>query len=164
MPALPTIHSANEAPRKLKIWQQQLNPVVNQPKPAATPFNFQAAGGASGVLGISLSWNRVPGADGYQIQMSPTGDFSSAAIIATLTSPVATSYFDNTVQSSVTRYYRIRSTSGTTNQPQSVQGIWSAPISQTSGSATTSYDTVSGSSGNAGWNRPLGGRARLNTF
>lgn len=164
MPSLPTIHSANEAPRKLKIWQQQLNPVVNQPKAPRTPFNFQASGGAAGVLGNQLSWDRVQGADGYQIQMSSTGDFSSAQVIATLTSPVATSYFDNTVQSAVKRYYRIRSTSGTTNQPQSVQGIWSAPISQTSGSATTSYDTVSGSSGRSGWNSPRAGGARLNTF
>lgn len=160
---LPTIHSAKEFP-KLKIWQQSLNRVIDQPKAPRTPFNFQASGGAAGVLGNSLSWDRVLGADGYQIQMSQTGDFSFAAVIATLTSPVATSYFDNTVSSSVKRYYRIRATAGTTNQPQSVQGIWSAPISQTSGSATTSYDTVSGSSGNAGWNRPSGGGARKATL
>lgn len=155
--SLPTINTLDRAVSQLKVWQQSLNPVLATPKAARTPFNFQAAGGATGVLGITLSWEAVPGADGYEVQMSPTGDFSTAVTIVNLTSAAATSFYDNTATSAVKRYYRIRSTSGTTSQPHSVPGIWSAPISQTSGSGNTTHDTVSFSSGNQGWNGPRGG-------
>lgn len=161
MSSLPTINSLDQAVSQLKVWQQSLNQVVSIPKAPRTPFNFQAAGAAAGVTGIPLSWEQVSGADGYEIQMSQTGDFSSAGIIATLPSPAATSYFDNTISTGAKRYYRIRATSGTTNQPQSVKGIWSAPITQTSGSPTTTYDTSSATSGAAGWNRPSGTGSRL---
>jgi hypothetical protein len=134
---LPNINTLEEAIPTLKVWQQTLNQVVSSPPPPRTPFNFQAQEGATGVTGIALSWELVRGADGYEIQMSTTGDFSTASIIATLTSAVANTYFDNTISTSVKRYYRIRATAGTANSPHSVKGIWSAPISQTSGSGTT---------------------------
>src|SRR6266550_4875570 len=152
---LPTITSMEMAIPALKIWQQSLNSALNTPTPPRTPFNFTAAGGAAGATGITLNWEIVKDADGYEIQCSPTGDFSAAAIIATLTSIAATSYFDSTIVTTIKRYYRIRATAGSTNQPHVVKGIWSSPIAATSGSATTTYDQTSGTSGNTGYNRPI---------
>lgn len=165
MPSLPSINSLQQLLPTLKIWQQTINPSVNAPTPPRTPFNFRAIGGASGATGVTLNWELVRGADGYQVQSSPTGDFSNASIVATLNSAAAISWFDSTIASGVKRYYRIRATTGTVNQPQSVFGVWSAPISSTSGNGTTSYDQTSGSSGSGGWNSGrnsgIGGRAGL---
>jgi hypothetical protein len=154
--SLPTINSLESLLPMLKIWQQTINPAISVPPIPRSPFNFRAMGGATGTIGIALSWEQVAGADGYQIQSSPTGDFSTAPIVATLSSISATSFFDNTIVTGVKRWYRIRSTSGTIANPQSVQGTWTAPIYATSGSGTTTYDTVSSSTGinngNRGWN------------
>jgi len=154
MPSLPTIVNLERAVPTLKLWQQQLNQGISSPQPPRTPFNFHASGGASGSRSITLNWETISGADGYQIQMSATGDFSSAPIIATISNTAATSWSDDTVVTSVKRWYRIRSTAGTSFQPQSVQGIWSAPIISTSGNNATTYDQTSGTSGNGGWNKP----------
>jgi hypothetical protein len=152
MNTLPQINSLEELLPALKIWQQTLNPVISTPPIPRSPFNFHATGGAAGAIGITLNWEQVSGADGYQIQSSTTGDFSTAPIVATLSSISATSFFDNTVVTGVKKYYRIRSTSGTLSNPQSVQGVWTSPISASSGSGTTVYDQVSNSSGTNGWN------------
>lgn len=154
MPSLPGINSLQELLPTLKIWQQRMNTVIDTPVAPRSPFNFQAVGGVVGATGITLSWEIVKGADGYEIQSSPTGDFSTAPIIAALTSPVATSWFDSTITTGVKRYYRIRSTVGTTNAPHTIKGQWTAPIFVTSGSGTTTYDQTSGgSSGTGGWSR-----------
>ena len=139
--SLPTITSLQGLFAGLAQWQQALNPVITAPVPVRPPFNFTAAGGAAGATGISLTWERVAGADGYQLQRSATGDFSSATTIATLRSPVATSFFDSTVVTGTKYYYRVSSTAGTIQQPQSINGAWSSPISATSGNAQTTYDT-----------------------
>lgn len=154
---LPAIESNDQIISTLRLWRQQLNPVVNQPSRRRTPFNFRASS-VAGALGILLSWENVRGADGYTIYYSANGDFSARSVLITLKDSAQISYFDNIGTSGVKRYYRIASTAGTVNQPQSVIGIQSATISQTTGSGTTSYDNTSHTSGSGGWNRPVGSR------
>ena len=151
MQNLPTITSLELLIPNLKIWQHALAPTVNIPPTPRPPFNFRAVGGAVGATGVTLQWEIVQGADGYQIQSSNTGDFSNASIIATTHELAATSWFDSTISTGVKRYYRIRATSGTTNQPQTIFGQWSAPISNSSGSNTTVYDSITNTSGRGGW-------------
>jgi hypothetical protein len=167
MSSLPIISSLEQLLPTLKIWQQTLNPLTNTPVPPRPPFNLRATGGASGATGITLNWELVTGADGYEIQSSSTGDFSNASIIATLTNIASTSWFDSTTVTSVKKYYRIRATIGTTNAPHSIKGAWSASISNTSGSGTTTYDQTSGNTGTGGFTggRDSGiGPRRINTF
>jgi hypothetical protein len=155
--ALPPVSSMGSFVSTLKIWQQKLNPGLISPPQPRTPFNFRASGGPTGANAILLNWEQVRGADGYQIQMSTTPDFSNATIVATLRSPVATAWVDVTDTTGAQRWYRIRSTAGTVRRRQSVVGIWSAPVSSTSGNNSTTYDQTSGSSGPGGWNRPTAG-------
>jgi hypothetical protein len=169
MGSLPTITSLEQVLPTLKIWQQRINPVVNTPVPPHAPFNVSASGGAAGATGITVGWGIVKGSDGYEVQMSTNGNFESAVIIALLTNPAATSYFDSTTVTSVKRYYRVRATAGTANQPHSVKGIWSAAINATSGSGLVTHDQTTFTSGAGGWNRPsnpgIGNRNRqLNTL
>lgn len=154
MSSLPVISSLEQLLPALKIWQQAINPVINTPVAPRAPFNFHAVGGAAGATGITLNWESVKGADGYEIQSSTTGDFSTAPIIATLTNLASTSFFDSTAITSVKKWYRIRSTTGTTNSPHSIKGIWSSPIFNTSGSGTTSYDQTTGGGGWSGGRNP----------
>lgn len=155
MSSLPIISSLQELLPTLKIWQQTINPTINTPVPPRAPFNLHAIGGTAGATGITLNWEVVSGADGYEIQSSSTGDFSSAPIIATLTNVASTSWFDNTAVTNIKKWYRIRATIGTTNAPHAIKGAWSAPIFNTSGSGTTVYDQTTGTSGSGGWS---GGR------
>jgi len=151
---LPTITAMEQLLPALKIWQQQLNPVVNSPVAPHAPFNVAAAGGAAGATGITITWGVLPGVDGYEVQMSPNGDFTNATVIATLTNLAATSTFDSTVVTGVKRWYRVRGTAGTRNQPHTVKGIWSAPVAATSGSGLVTHDQTTFTSGATGWNRP----------
>ena len=162
--SLPTITSLEQMLPALKIWQQKLNSVLNSPVAPHAPFNFAASGGATGATGITLSWAIVKGADGYELQFSTNGNFSTAAIIGILGRIDATSFFDSTTVTSVKRYYRVRATAGTKNQPHSVKGAWSAPISVTSGSGATTYDSTSHTSGRTGWNRPINSGAGSRFF
>ena len=130
----------------------------------STRLGLPITGGATGATGITLTWDVVKGSDGYEIQASPTGDFSNASIIASITGQVGTSFFDSTTTTGVTRYYRIRATAGTQSQPHSIKGIWSSPISVASGSGATTYGNSSGSSGSSGWNRPRNGGSRGGLF
>lgn len=155
MQSLPLPTSLEELLPILKIWQQAINPVVAAPLPPRSPFNFHAIGGAAGATGITLRWEPVAKADGYEIQSTTNGDFSTAITIATLSSSVATGFFDSTIVTGVKRYYRIRSTSGTLAMPQSVKGIWTAPIIAASGSGVTVYDQMSYKTGPGGWNNNI---------
>jgi hypothetical protein len=150
--SLPGINSLQELLPALKIWQQSLTPVISAPVPPRSPFSFSANGGAAGATGITLNWEVVRGADGYEVQSSTNGDFSAAPIIAALQSVVATSFFDSTVVTNIKRYYRMRATNGSHAAPHSIKGAWTAVISATSGSGTTTFDQVSKSSGTGGWN------------
>jgi hypothetical protein len=145
---LPTITTAEHLVPTLKIWERKLNAGLSaQPAPRMV-VNLRADGGAVGSTGITLTWESVPGADGYQLQSAGSypslfGDFSNAPIIATIAATGATSWVDHTGITTVTRFYRIRATAGTANQPQSVPGPWSAPVKQTSGANNIVYDKTS---------------------
>jgi hypothetical protein len=152
--ALPTITSPQQILGGLKRWQQQLDPSVSLPVEPRPPWNLRITGGTA--LN-SLSWEPVPGAGGYEIQVSQNGDFSNAPIIATPTDGGATSHVDNTAVNGVKKWYRVRSTAGTTNQPNALKGLWSAPVISTSGSGTTTYDQVTHSkTWRTGQTLPLG--------
>src|ERR1700734_3330192 len=79
-----------------------LKPISVQPLPPRTPFNLRVTGGSAG---NALSWETVPGADGYEIQMSPNGDFSQAT---TVYSGNATAFTDVHITTGTTRWYRAR--------------------------------------------------------
>lgn len=145
MSSLPVISSLEQLLPALKLWQQTLNPSVNVPPQPRIPFNFRSSSGI-GTPHTTLQWESVQGADGYQIQSSSNGDFSTpttATIIAALRGQTSTSWTDALSASGVKRWYRIRATAGTVNQPQVIFGVYSAPIIATSGSGAIVYDKVS---------------------
>jgi hypothetical protein len=112
-----------------------LKPIAILPLPPRAPFNLRALGGSSG---NTLSWEDIPGADGYELQMSTNGDFSSAT---TISSGTSTSFTDVTHSAGTKRWYRLRGFVRT-RQTDVVPGPWSAPIVSTSGSNVTTYDQV----------------------
>jgi len=153
MTTLPTITGPGNLYSNLKLWQQTINPVVNAPRPPRSPFNFSAKSVAA-TTGILLSWELVKGADGYKIYFSDNGDFSShSQLLIQITNVAQTNYFDNIGVTGQKRWYRISATTGTANAPQSVEGTQSAPISNSTGSGTTSQDNTSHTSGSGGWNK-----------
>lgn len=154
--SVPAITSLNDIVSKLNLWRQQINPLVSQPILPRSPFNFQAQGGIAGTTGILLGWDQVPHADGYEIQSSPTGDFSTVGVSVVIDNGAQTSYFDSLGVASTKRYYKIRATGGTVAQPHTIKGTLTAAISATSGSGTTSYDNTSHQSGGGAWNPPGG--------
>jgi hypothetical protein len=84
-----------------------LKPIAVQQVPPRTPFNLRVTGGAAG---NALAWENVPAADGYEVQMSETGDFSSAP---TVFSGNATAFADVHTTIGTKRWYRIRSYAST---------------------------------------------------
>jgi hypothetical protein len=134
---LQTITSPHQILGGLKQWQQQLNPPVSLPVEPRAPWNLRILGAATA---NSLSWEKVPGATGYEVQVSQNGDFSQSPIIATSSDPTATAHIDNTIGAGVKRWYRVRSVAGATNQPNVVKSPWTAPVISTSNSGTTTYD------------------------
>jgi len=152
--SLPIVYSLAELIPTLKVWQQSLNLPLRLPQLPRIPFNFRATSGPAGTLIITLRWERVVGSDGYQLQSSMNGDFSSvnvAPILATIRGSEAIIWVDSP-GISTKRWYRIRATAGTASQPQSVLSPWSAPIIQISGSGNVVYDQVSSTAGVNGWN------------
>jgi len=128
---LPNITQTSDILQRLQTWRITLQNALRQNAPARqpqVPFNFQATNARGG---ITLSWAAVPGADGYEIQSSSNGDFSTANIVV-VGSQAQTSLFDSLGGPPTTRYYRIRSTAGTANAPHSVKGSWSASITHRS--------------------------------
>ena len=67
-----------------------LKPIAILPPPPRAPFNLRVLGGSSE---YRLSWEDIPGADGYELQMSTNGDFPSAT---TISSGTSTSFTDVT--------------------------------------------------------------------
>lgn len=122
---------------RVNVILQQLLPQLKrnavQPVPPRTPRNLRSTGVASG---NAVSWETVPGADGYELQMTPNGDFSTAA---TVQSGAPTTYND-IVPAGTKRWYRVRPTAGTPSQPGIIKGNWSAPIISVGNSGATTYD------------------------
>jgi hypothetical protein len=74
------------------------------PAPPATPSNFKAT--AISTSQISLTWNSVSGATGYQLLRS-IGDSSTFRLLTNVGS-TTTSYVDTGLNSNLTHYYRIK--------------------------------------------------------
>ena len=125
----------------LKTWSMSLRSVTRRPPVLKAPRNFSATSQRGGIL---LNWAVREGADGYEILRSDTPDFSSPVILR-LAGGRQTAYFDtlggSATTQTYTKYYKIRATSGTDEQPQSVVGALSGIVSNTS-IATT--DAVTG--------------------
>ena len=135
--SLPALVSLEQSLPILKQWQQQANDALALPPAARPPFNLRATGTAGHIV---LNWEQVVGADGYEIQSTANGDFSLSAT-STVRGANTTTFPDATLQAGDTRWYRVRSTAGTNNNPQVVKGQWSAPVKQIVGGATI-YDQV----------------------
>jgi hypothetical protein len=69
-------------PSILKNHLAQLLPILKgiavEQVPPRTPFNLRVTGCAAG---NAFAWENVPAADGYEVQMSETGDFSFAPTV-----------------------------------------------------------------------------------
>jgi len=133
----------------LAQWRQALQNSVKSVATPKIPWNFAVQNKQGGNY---LTWQSVSGADGYIVDVSTSGDFSSGTTSVTLQGNANTAYFDTvpTAQGATPalRYYRVRATAGTTNQPQSVQGVASGVVSSqaippndTTTASTTTLDT-----------------------
>ena len=143
--SLPTLTNQDPA-TVFANWNAQLADNVRNVAPQATPQNFTVtnAGGA-----LTLNWGKVPnasGADGYEILKSQSGTFVGDLQIIPVKNVNQTTYVDN-VGGSVKCSYRIRTTSGTIQNPQSQRGPESGVITHTSlavggtANSTTKLDT-----------------------
>ena len=129
---LPNIDRPEKLIPGLKLWQRKLGESLKVPFASRQVENFQAFGVLNGV---ELSWHRVPGADGYEILRSETTDFDeSVTEVIPIRRPQQTTYSDGLNGNGITRYYKIRATSGTAAQPHSVKGQISGLLRITSGS------------------------------
>ncbi len=145
---LPTPRNVQDLFKTIKKWQTKLNPLVKQAKTPVAPFNFAASRQRGGIL---LTWAVVKGADGYEILRSDDGNFGSA-----LTIPVRngsqTSYFDELGGTTggtgpITKWYKIRATTGAFSSPASVKGVLSGAVTtssidptDTATASTTTFD------------------------
>jgi hypothetical protein len=132
---LPTITSVSDLTRVLKKWQTQLNPLLKVPKTPHAPWNFAATRQRGGIL---LSWaaGAQTDVDGYIILRSDNGDFANPVTIP-IQSAKQNSYFDplggtTGGTAAITKWYRIRATNGTVQNPQSILGILSGAVTTTS--------------------------------
>lgn len=141
--ALPTITDASQLPQYLKVWQTELAPLLKKALVPRIPWNFAITSKQGGNY---ATWQGVAEADGYILDISTTGDFSTGAITVPLLGQNNTAYFDNVPTAGgaapAIRYYRVRATAGTTANPQSVSGRPSQVISST---AIAPNDTVTAS-------------------
>jgi len=116
----------------IEEWRQSLKQTVKTVATPKVPWNFAVANKQGGNY---LTWQLVEGADGYIVEISTTGDFSTGVDAKQLPGNENISYFDTVPTSGGAappiRYYRVRATAGTVNQPQSVQGIATGVISST---------------------------------
>jgi hypothetical protein len=133
--AIPVISNLNN-PQQQQAWQRALNRAVKKPLTCAPPSNFTVTSKQGGNY---LQWAamRRPGneADGYRVEISTTGDFSTGVTSVTLKGNANTAYFDNvpTAQGATPakRFYRVSATTGTQSEPQSVVGKPSGVIAST---------------------------------
>jgi hypothetical protein len=156
---IPTISSLPE----LAQWRHALKNSIKSVAAPMIPWNFQVTSKQGGNF---LTWTSVKGADGYEVDVSTTGDFSTNITTIPLRSSVQTSYFDSvpTAQGGApaTRWYQVRATSGTVSQPHSVKGLNSGVISSNAiapNDTTTASTTGSdGTTNDGGQSRTRGGR------
>lgn len=116
----------------IQQWQQVLKTVNSSPQTPKIPWQFTVKNQQGGNY---LTWQVVAGADGYIVDISANGDFSTTLSSINLPGINNITYFDtaptaNGVAPTI-RYYRVRATAGTTNQPQSVLGLTTGVVSST---------------------------------
>lgn len=142
--SLLTISGTQDPVSSLVNWQNQLTPVVSTALPAPTPQNFSVTSARSG---LQLSWSPIPNntsVDGFEIVRSQDGSFTDDLKVIPISGAQQSSYFDSLGGSAATAHYRIRATSGTAANPQSVRGPDSGVVSHTSidsGDTTTKPST-----------------------
>ena len=128
-------------------WQTQLANNVRNATPQATPQNFTVT---NSIGAITLNWGIVPNstnADGYEILKSPSGSFTTDLQIIPVKNVNQTSYVDTSVAGGTKCFYRIRTTSGTIQNPQSQRGpesgvLWhTSLISNSTSPVTTKQDS-----------------------
>lgn len=140
---LPTIPGSPH----FKIWARSLASSVQGVLAQKAPWLFKAEGKTDGIL---LTWAVVVGADGYEIWKSEDADFSAFVTIIPINQQQQDSYFDALGATSVTRSYKIRSTSGTVAKPHTARGPLSGIVTETSGSGTSAFDTTTTDSTQSG--------------
>lgn len=127
--SLPTVSPNQPLEQTLANWRTQLNPLVENATPQATPLNF---GVTSARGGLNLTWSPVTGGDGYEILKSANGSFTDDLQIIPIKDINQTKFFDPLGGNAQSASYRIRTTSGTRANPQSQRGPESGPVVHTS--------------------------------
>lgn len=127
--SLPTVTPTNDIIQVLGNWQTQLNPLVQNVAPQATPLNFSVTNSRGG---LTLKWSPVGGGDGYEILKSQNGSFSDDLQVIPVKDVNQSNYFDGLGGSAQQASYRIRTTSGTASNPQSQRGPESGVITHRS--------------------------------
>ncbi len=132
---LPTITptNQNDVASYLKGWGVTLRRTLSSPPTPKTPWGFRVTNQRGGNL---LQWSKVKGADGYEILRSDSADFNDVTFSRKLPGGEQTSYFDSLGGAAAKKDYKIRATAGTDSQPQSVSGVLSGMVSNTSLDAT----------------------------
>jgi hypothetical protein len=137
--ALPPVPSISG----LEQWRQQLKLSAPIPSTPKIPWNFTVVTKQGGNY---LTWQTVNGADGYIVDVSLNGDFSTGVTSVTLMGNANTAYFDSVPTAKglppPIRYYRVRATAGTSTNPQSVEGLNTSVLSA---HAIAPNDTVTNS-------------------
>jgi hypothetical protein len=113
-------------------WATQLNPNVTNAAPQPTPQNFSITNARGG---LTLNWSPVlqsSGADGYEILKSPGGSFTDDLQVIPVKDPNQSTFFDGLGGTAKSASYRIRTTSGTPQNPQSARGPESGVLQHTS--------------------------------
>ena len=136
--SLPTSTPTQDINQTLANWQTQLQPLIQNVAPQATPQNFSITNSRGG---LTLNWSPVAGADGYEILKSVNGSFTDDLQILSVKNANQSSFFDSLGGNSQTVHYRIRTTSGTAANPQSQRGPESGPIKHTSIDASDTKST-----------------------
>ena len=142
--SLPTISGTQNPINSLINWQQQLAPAVTNALPAPTPQNFGVTNSRGG---LQLTWSPIPNndsVDGFEILKSQNGSFTDDLQVIPVSGGQQSSFFDSMGGGAQTAHYRIRATSGTASNPQSVRGPDSGVVSHTSidsGDTTTKPST-----------------------
>lgn len=130
---LPTIRTTGDLLPYLKRWEHGLGPLLKRVDTMPAPWRFRVTNQRGGNL---LEWEPVTGADGYELLKSADADFDSGIETISIPSELSNSYFDGLSGSgasvTVKRFYKLRATSGTTQNPHSVKGLLTGIVSATS--------------------------------
>lgn len=130
--SLPTFTTGMDAEQVFAMWQNQLAPGIQNASPQVTPSNFSVTNSRGG---LSLSWSPVQNtsrADGYEILKSASGSFTDDLQVIPVKNVNQSGFFDATGGTANAASYRIRTTSGTPQNPQSQRGPESGPVRHTS--------------------------------